>query len=63
MKKLYRSKQDRFMAGVCGGIGDYLGVDSNVIRLVFVFIGMATGALPILFAYLVAYWMIPERAA
>ena len=35
-KKLYRSKKDRVFAGVCGGIGEYLGVDPTVIRLLAV---------------------------
>lgn len=38
-KKLYRSKKDRVFAGVCGGIGEYLGVDPTVIRLLAVILG------------------------
>ncbi|MDD4248763.1 MAG: PspC domain-containing protein, partial [Methanosarcina sp.] len=33
MKKLYRSKKSRIIAGVCGGIGEYLDVDPTLIRL------------------------------
>ena len=36
MKKLYRSRSDVMIAGVCGGLADYLGLDSTVVRLIFV---------------------------
>ncbi len=45
-KKLYRSNTDKMLAGVCGGLGNYLGVDSTLIRLVFallVFFGVGSG--------------------
>ncbi len=35
MNRLYRSRTDRFLGGVCGGIGKYLGIDPTIIRLVF----------------------------
>lgn len=34
MKKLYKSSMDRKIAGVCGGIAEYLGVDSTLVRIV-----------------------------
>ena len=33
IKKLYLSDKDRKIAGVCGGIGEYFGIDSTVIRI------------------------------
>lgn len=38
MKNLYRSRTDSMVAGVCGGLGKYLGVDSTLIRLFFAFL-------------------------
>ncbi len=38
-KKLYRSKNDALISGVCGGIGEYFSVDSNIIRLIFILFG------------------------
>ena len=35
MKKLYRSRKDRKIAGVCGGIGEYLGIDPTILRVIF----------------------------
>lgn len=58
-KSLYRSKNDRMIAGVCGGIGDYFGIDSTIVRLiwVFLFFGAGFGAL----AYLICIIIIPEE--
>lgn len=58
-KKLFRSKTDRKLAGVCGGIAEYFGVDPTVIRLVFILavIGAGIGLL----AYLICWLVIPEQ--
>ena len=56
MKKLYKSKMDRKICGVCGGLGEYFNVDSTIIRLAAVLlIFMEVGIL----AYLVAAIVIP----
>ena len=47
-KKLYRSKTDKMLAGVCGGLGQYLGIDSTVVRLIvalLVFLGFGSGVI------------------
>ena len=44
MKRLYRSETDRMLAGVCGGLADYLSVDATLIRLIW--------ALVVLFGWL-----------
>ena len=41
-KRLYRSDTDKMLLGVCGGIGEYLNVDSTVIRLLWAKIGRAS---------------------
>ncbi len=56
-KKLFRSRQDRMICGVCGGLGEYLAIDPTVIRVLFVIFGL-TGAGII--AYLIAAIIIPE---
>lgn len=58
MKRLYRLKSDRIICGVCGGIGEYFGIDSNVVRIGFVILG-CTGVGII--AYIVAAIILPER--
>lgn len=41
---LYRSRRDRMLAGVCGGLGQYLGMDATLVRLFFVLFTLANGA-------------------
>ena len=42
-RKLYRSRTDSILAGVCGGLGEYSGIDPTVIRLAFVFLTLFGG--------------------
>ena len=58
MKKLLRSKRNRMLCGVCGGLGEYLNVDPDVIRLLAILFG-CTGAGVI--AYFAAAIIIPEE--
>ena len=57
-RRLYRSRRNRMVAGVCGGLGEYLGVDPTLIRLAWVFLILAGGFG--LIAYLLAVVIIPE---
>lgn len=59
MKKLYRSKTDRKLAGICGGLGEYFGIDSTLVRLGFALFTLAGGSG--LFIYLIAALIIPEE--
>ncbi|MEE0421529.1 MAG: PspC domain-containing protein [Lachnospiraceae bacterium] len=56
MKKLYKSRQNRMICGVCGGIGEYLGIDPTLVRLLMVLLGCTTTGFII---YLVAAIIIP----
>lgn len=59
-KKLYRSRTDRKVCGVCGGLGEYFGIDSTVIRIIAVILalgGVGTG----LIVYLIMALIIPEQ--
>ena len=58
IKRLYRSRQERMIGGVCGGLGEYFGIDPTLVRLLFVF-GTLIGAQGIL-AYLVLLIVVPE---
>lgn len=62
MKRLSRSETDRKIAGVCGGIGEYLDVDSTIVRLIAVVVTFATGIIPFLIGYLVAWWIVPTAS-
>ncbi|NUQ37951.1 MAG: PspC domain-containing protein [Caldilineales bacterium] len=58
-KRLYRSRQNQMVAGVCSGIGDYLGIDPTLIRLAFLFLALWGGGG--LLAYIIAWVVIPEE--
>jgi phage shock protein C len=60
MKKLYRSRSNKKIAGVCGGLGEHMEIDPTIIRLAVVILGLATGILPFFVGYLVAWWIVPE---
>ncbi|MFA4826549.1 MAG: PspC domain-containing protein [Methanoregula sp.] len=60
MKRLYRSKTRRMLAGVCGGLGDYLGIDPTIIRLVWAVLTLFTWGIWFL-AYIVAWVIVPEE--
>ena len=56
-KRLHRSRTDRMIAGVCGGLGRYFGIDPTLVRLAFVVIALAVGSG--LLAYLILWIIIP----
>ena len=58
-KKLYRSKTDKKIAGVCGGFAEYINVDPNIVRVVWLVAGICTGIGFI--AYVVAACVLPEK--
>ena len=58
-KKLYRSKNNRMIAGICGGLGEYFNIDPTVIRLAAVFFTLWWGGGLLL--YLIAWFVIPEE--
>lgn len=59
-KQLYRSRDDRMLAGVCSGLGDYFDIDPTIIRLIFVFGAVITGS-ALFWAYLVMMLVVPEE--
>lgn len=63
MKRLYLSVEDKKIAGICGGLGAYFDVDPTIVRLGFVFIGLATAVIPMIAAYLIGWLIIPVQPA
>lgn len=63
MKQLYLSQTDKKVSGVCGGIADYFGIDSTVVRLAWILLTVVTGIFPGVIAYLIAAVIIPKPEA
>jgi len=59
MKRLYRSRDNRWIAGICGGLGEYLNVDPTVVRAAFVLFALAGGSG--ILAYIILWFIIPEE--
>jgi len=59
-KKLYRSRSNRMVGGVCGGLGEYFDVDPTVVRVLFVLATFITGVIPLIVAYLVMLFVVPN---
>ena len=60
MRKLFRSRRDAKLAGVLGGLAEHLGVDSTLIRLIFVVMAIASFGLMALL-YIVAIFVFPKE--
>ena len=60
-KRLYRSRNDRMISGVCAGLAEYIDIDPTIVRLLFVLGFVAGGAT--FWAYLVMMLVVPEQPA
>jgi phage shock protein PspC (stress-responsive transcriptional regulator) len=58
MKKLYRSRTDKKIGGVCGGLSEYLNIDATVIRIIF-FVLLLPGWLPGFLPYVILWIFVP----
>ena len=61
-KQLYRSRDEKMIAGVCGGLGKYFDIDPTLVRLIFVFGAFITGS-ALFWAYLIMMVVVPEEPA
>ncbi len=59
MKQLYKSNTDRIIFGVCGGIGEFLGISGTIVRLLFIIFTLAGGSGILL--YILAAIIIPRN--
>ena len=62
MKKLYLSKKNSKIFGLCGGIGETYDIDPAMVRLVVFFLFLATAIIPVLITYIAGWLFIPEKA-
>jgi phage shock protein PspC (stress-responsive transcriptional regulator) len=59
MSKLYRSRENKMIAGVCGGLAEYFQIDVSLVRLVWILMVVAAGSG--VFLYILAWIIVPER--
>ena len=61
MKRLYLSSTDKKLAGLCGGIAEYMDVDSTIVRLLAIIFGLITAVFPFCLAYVIAWIIVPRK--
>lgn len=61
MKRLYLSRTEKKIAGVCGGIAEYLELDPTIVRLLTVVLAIATALFPVVIGYLLGWMIIPNK--
>ena len=59
--KLYRSRENKVIAGVCGGLAEWLGWDTTMVRLLYVIVSIFSAAFPGLIVYFILWFIMPER--
>lgn len=59
MKRLYKSKENKKICGVCGGVAEYLNIDPTIVRLAWAFLICIVGTG--LLAYILAALILPEK--
>ncbi|MGE6630178.1 PspC domain-containing protein [Bacillus sp. NPDC077027] len=61
MKKLHRSARDKKIAGVVGGLSEYLNVDASLLRILTIIIALMTAFMPVALTYFIWYLIVPEE--
>ena len=59
-KALVRSRTDRMIAGVCGGLAAWLGWDPTVVRVGYIVLSVCSAAFPGILVYIVMWLVMPE---
>jgi phage shock protein PspC (stress-responsive transcriptional regulator) len=59
-RPLRRSRQHRIIAGVCGGLADWLGWDVTLVRVLYILISIFSAAFPGILAYIILWVVMPE---
>lgn len=59
-KRLYRSRKDRMIAGVCGGLAEYFNIDPVIVRVIAVLL-LLPGGVPGFVPYIILWILVPEN--
>lgn len=60
-RKLARSRTDRMLGGVCGGVAEYFGWPSWMVRFAYVLISLLSAAFPGILIYILLWILMPEK--
>ena len=60
-KNLFRSRTDRKISGVCGGLGEYFNIDPTIVRIAWVIISLVSGVILGIIAYFIFVLIVPEK--
>lgn len=60
-KRLYRSRTNRTIGGIFGGLADYVNMDATILRVIWLLVVVFTGIVPGVIAYIVLLFVIPEE--
>jgi phage shock protein PspC (stress-responsive transcriptional regulator) len=58
---LRRSRQNKVLAGVCGGLAEWLGWDATLVRILYVVVSILSAAFPGILVYIVLWIVMPQR--
>jgi phage shock protein C len=61
MKRLYKSQDNKIFGGILGGLGDYFNIDPVILRVITVFLCFLTGIFPLILAYIITCFIVPEK--
>lgn len=61
MKRLYKSKNDKIISGVIGGLGEFYMIDPTLLRLGYIVLVILTGVFPGIVAYIIASIIVPDK--
>ncbi len=60
-RKLHRSTSNSIIAGVCGGLAEWLGWNPTMVRILYVTISIVSAAFPGILVYLILWFVMPKR--
>lgn len=58
-RRLTRSNRNKMIAGVCGGLAEYLNMDPTVVRVLYVLVSVVSAAFPGIIAYIILMFLMP----
>ncbi|MBP3566119.1 MAG: PspC domain-containing protein [Paraprevotella sp.] len=59
-KKLRRSTKDCMIAGVCGGLGEFFGLDASLLRIIYILLSLFSAGFPGLLIYIIMVLVVPK---